>query len=76
MKEVVSYYDAVCPFAFMASKLIEGVTRRTGAKIRWKPVLLGKLYNTDNINVDRANVIGVIADTSNLLKNVYVIPKL
>ena len=42
MKEVVFYYDVVCPFAFMASKLIEGVARRTGAKIRWKPVLLGK----------------------------------
>ncbi|XP_073256647.1 uncharacterized protein [Porites lutea] len=44
MKEVVFYYDVVCPFAFMASKLIEGVARRTGAKIRWKPVLLGGLY--------------------------------
>lgn len=44
MKEVVFYYDVVCPFAFMASKLIDGVARRTGAKIRWKPVLLGGLY--------------------------------
>lgn len=44
MKEVVFYYDVVCPFAFMASKLIEGVARRTGAKIHWKPVLLGGLY--------------------------------
>ena len=42
MKEVVFYYDVVCPFAFMAGKLIEGVARRTGAKIQWKPVLLGK----------------------------------
>ena len=45
MKEVVFYYDVVCPFAFMASKLIEGVARRTGAKIHWKPVLLGKWIN-------------------------------
>ncbi|CAH3106479.1 unnamed protein product [Porites lobata] len=44
MKEVVFYYDVVCPFAFIARKLIEGVARRTGAKIRWKPVLLGGLY--------------------------------
>lgn len=42
MKEVVFYYDVVCPFAYMASRLIEGVARRNGAKILWKPVLLGK----------------------------------
>ena len=57
MKEVVFYYDVVCPFAFIASKLIEGVARRTGAKIRWKPVLLGKVCNTDRMNVDEANLI-------------------
>ena len=57
MKEVVFYYDVVCPFAFMASKLIEGVARRTGAKIRWKPVLLGKVRNTDRMNVDKGNLI-------------------
>lgn len=74
MKEVVFYYDVVCPFAFMASKLIEGVARRTGAKIRWKPVLLGKVCNTDRMNVDKGNLIclrgwrNTIADTSNLLK--------
>ena len=42
MKEIVFYYDVVCPFAYMASRLIEGVARRNGAKILWKPVLLGK----------------------------------
>ena len=43
MKEIVFHYDVVCPFAFMASKLMEGVARRTGAKIRWKSVLLRKV---------------------------------
>ena len=42
MKEVVFYYDVVCPFAYMASRLVEGVANRNGAKILWKPVLLGK----------------------------------
>ena len=41
MKEVVFYYDVVCPFAYMASRLIEGVASQNGAKILWKPVLLG-----------------------------------
>ena len=43
MKEIVFYYDVLCSFAFMDSKLMEGVARRTGAKIRWKSVLLGKV---------------------------------
>ena len=43
MKETVFYYDVVCPFAFMANKLMEGVARRTGAKLRWKSFLLGKV---------------------------------
>ncbi|EDO39954.1 predicted protein [Nematostella vectensis] len=44
MKQVVFYYDVVCPFAFMASKFIEGLAKRTQAEIVWKPVLLGGLY--------------------------------
>ena len=43
MKEIVFYYDVVCPFAFMTNKLMKGVARPTGAKIRWKSVLLGKV---------------------------------
>lgn len=48
MKEVVFYYDVVCPFAYMASRLIEGVASRNGAKILWKPVLLG---NTSHLQL-------------------------
>ncbi|XP_048588563.1 uncharacterized protein LOC5511679 [Nematostella vectensis] len=44
MKQVVFYYDVVCPFAFMASKFIEGLAKQTQAEIVWKPVLLGGLY--------------------------------
>lgn len=50
MKEVVFYYDVVCPFAYMASRLIEGVARRNGAKILWKPVLLGKCQLSLHVN--------------------------
>ena len=42
MKELVFYYDIVCPFAYMTSRLIESLARRNGAQIRWKPVLLGE----------------------------------
>ena len=70
MKEVVFYYDIVCPYALMASKLIEGVARRTGAKIRWNRFFWVKYKNTEwwqgRILV---YVIGLTADTSNLQQN-------
>ena len=53
MKEVVFYYDVVCPFPFMAStcKLIEGVARRIGAKIRLKPQAAQTLVAREGYNV-------------------------
>ena len=39
---VIFYYDVVCPFAYMASRLVEAMGRRAGAKIIWRPVLLGR----------------------------------
>lgn len=42
MKEFIFYYDVVCPFAYVASRVIEGFAKRTGSKIVWKPVLLGE----------------------------------
>ncbi|XP_062521213.1 uncharacterized protein LOC134196160 [Corticium candelabrum] len=44
MKELIFYYDVVCPFAFIASRLVEGLARRTNATLQWRPVLLGGLY--------------------------------
>lgn len=42
MKEITFYYDVVCPFAYMASRLVEGVAARSGATVKWTPVLLGE----------------------------------
>lgn len=39
------YYDIVCPFAYMASTIVEGVADRCGAMVNWTPVLLGNLVN-------------------------------
>ncbi|XP_065056055.1 uncharacterized protein LOC135684423 [Rhopilema esculentum] len=44
MKEFVFYYDVICPYAYLASRLIEGLAENVGAKIRWRPVLLGGIY--------------------------------
>lgn len=35
------YYDIVCPFAYMASSVVEGVAEKCGATVHWIPVLLG-----------------------------------
>jgi hypothetical protein len=43
--EFVFYYDVVCPFAYIASRLVEGLAHRTKATIRWRPVLLGTVVH-------------------------------
>lgn len=38
------FYDLQCPWAYIASKRIEQITKRTNAKVIWTPVLLGEIY--------------------------------
>ncbi|KJX92963.1 DSBA oxidoreductase like protein [Zymoseptoria brevis] len=38
------HYDISCPFAYIASTKIEALSIRTGARIIWRPVLLGAIY--------------------------------
>lgn len=40
------YYDVVCPFAYMASSVVEGMAERCGATVNWTPVLLGTVLGT------------------------------
>ncbi|KAF2214389.1 hypothetical protein CERZMDRAFT_37374 [Cercospora zeae-maydis SCOH1-5] len=42
------HYDISCPFAYIASTKIEALPARTGAKIIWRPVLLGAIYRATN----------------------------
>jgi len=35
------YYDVVCPFAYMASTLVQDLSERAGVPVVWTPVLLG-----------------------------------
>ncbi len=46
MKELLFYYDIVCPYAYMASLQVEALAQRTGARLVYKPVLLGGIYNS------------------------------
>lgn len=35
------FFDFACPFAYIASREVEGVAARTGAELVWCPILLG-----------------------------------
>ncbi len=37
-------FDITCPFAYLASTQLDGVSARTGATFQWAPVLLGGLF--------------------------------
>ena len=43
-KEIIFYYDVICPYAYLASKYIESIAKRNCAKLLWRPVLLGGIY--------------------------------
>lgn len=38
------HYDVVCPYAYLASTRIEALAARAGARLVWRPVLLGGLF--------------------------------
>jgi 2-hydroxychromene-2-carboxylate isomerase len=46
MKKITSYYDIVCPYAYIASQRIAAVAARGGATVSWIPVLLGGIYKS------------------------------
>ncbi|MCB9550765.1 MAG: 2-hydroxychromene-2-carboxylate isomerase [Myxococcales bacterium] len=38
------HYDIVCPYAYIASRRVEALAARTGAELRWRPILLGGVF--------------------------------
>lgn len=38
------YFDIVCPYAWMGAEAIAALEERTGARVRWRPVLLGGVF--------------------------------
>lgn len=51
--QIIFYYDVVCPFAYMASTLVEDLARRAGTTVHWRPVLLGGLYEATSATQGR-----------------------
>ena len=44
MSEVTFYYDFASPFAYLGATQIERVAAAAGARVRWRPVLVGALF--------------------------------
>ena len=42
------YYDLASPNAYLANKVLQGICRRTGIKIVYRPVLLGGVFKATN----------------------------
>lgn len=44
MNELLFYFDVVCPYAYLASTQVERIAASHGAKLEWKPMLLGGVF--------------------------------
>ena len=45
MSDVVFYYDFSSPYAYLGATQIERVAAAAGARVVWRPILLGALFN-------------------------------
>ena len=53
--ELTFYYDFSSPYAYLGATQVERVARETGARLRWRPILVGALFNaigTPNVPLD------------------------
>jgi 2-hydroxychromene-2-carboxylate isomerase len=44
MKTLELWFDYSCPYAYLASTQAEALAERTGARLEWKPMLLGGVF--------------------------------
>jgi 2-hydroxychromene-2-carboxylate isomerase len=55
MSEVIFYYDFSSPYAYLGATQIERVAAERGARVIWRPILVGALFNaigTPNVPLD------------------------
>jgi 2-hydroxychromene-2-carboxylate isomerase len=45
VSQVTFYYDFSSPYAYLGATQIERVAKEQGASVRWRPILLGALFN-------------------------------
>ncbi len=47
MKSLDLWFDYSCPYAYLASTQAEALAERTGAQLRWQPMLLGGVFRAN-----------------------------
>ncbi len=53
--ELTFYYDFSSPYAYLGATQVERVAKGAGARVRWRPILVGALFNaigTPNVPLD------------------------
>lgn len=45
-RELEVFWDFSSPFAYLGASQVEALARRTGAKVKWTPILLGGLFKS------------------------------
>ena len=79
--EVEFYFDIVCPYAFFASRLLPPLCERLGARIDYRPILLGGVLKTlaegaekealKAVEKTKASVRAFVEHPFHLVKNIF-----
>ncbi|RYE93389.1 MAG: 2-hydroxychromene-2-carboxylate isomerase [Myxococcales bacterium] len=61
------WFDYSCPYAYLGSTQIEALAARTGATLRWRPMLLGGVFRANGTPQNLSNVLSPPKARHNLL---------
>ncbi len=67
MPTVDYWFDYSCPYAYLGSTQIEALAARTGATLRWKPMLLGGVFRASGTPQNLSNVLSPAKARHNML---------
>jgi 2-hydroxychromene-2-carboxylate isomerase len=61
------WFDYSCPYAYLGSTQVEALAARTGATLRWCPMLLGGVFQANGTPQNLSNVLSPAKARHNLL---------
>ncbi len=61
------WFDYSCPYAYLGSTQIEALAARTGATLRWRPMLLGGVFKASGTPQNLSSVLSPAKARHNLL---------
>lgn len=69
MAEIDFFFDCSSPWTYLAFENVQPMARETGATIRWRPILVGGVFNTVNPSVYATRENGVPAKQAQMVKS-------